>query len=436
MGPWRQCDGTIRGSESKATMRQLRTIVPFVLLAIALLVWGDAEQMHARPNPATALEIMTPGTKKVLMKENVMALAGRVIDPSVATVTLYRSISAVKMFRMKAETRQQFTDWIGQQIWTDDAVGASIRIVFRPRGGDSVAIADSWGFESLPTRQQFWQLDAGKKVLDQLNEMLEASITVSFTGWLTGDAILSTNGTGERWFNSMFYLSAGNNTAIIVAHRADKSVVEIDSVGAYYNIDNVADQPGEGFEKFTFHNTPTEAACRTCHKPKPYTARDACAPCHDGMWNQRYTHTPTKQRRCMACHDSTSPNFAIQKSLGSDADLCYTCHTKQKELWNADTMKRHAPVDGGTCVQCHTPHSSPTYQHTDAPINRICSSCHNDKPEFLHPIVGHPHRGVPEGGRKGIELSCAGCHNPHASVYDKLSRYGNEMEMCQGCHPK
>lgn len=415
--------------------RFAKALMRSAILVVLLFVGNPVSRTSARPMSDNLFDIIMPAVKKSVVKENTIALAGKVNDPSVATVTLYRSCGSSQNYRFRtAAQRVGFVAKFTEQ-WHDEMLGASVKVMSRKSNGDSVRIEKVWDFSELPTRQQFWATKTGKTILAQLDDEDTRQLEVQFSGWLTGSAILRP-GTGQTWFNSSLLLTEGDNRVIIVGQRADKSVVGTDSIHAYFYIDNIADQPPSGFQKYTFHATPAEAECRVCHAPKPFLARDACAPCHDGLWNQRFTHTPTRQRKCMECHDSTVPTFKIKKAMGTDADLCYTCHKKQKEAFGADSMKRHAPVDQGMCVQCHTPHSSPNVMHTLLPINKLCLSCHPNHDEYLHPVVNHPHHGVDEGVRPGRELSCAGCHEPHAIQYDKMLRYGQGMNGCVKCHPK
>lgn len=405
-----------------------RTLVVFVLLVLSV---GD--RTGARPNPETAFEIVTPSAKKCIIKEDALVISGRISSPAIKSVSIYKETSVRKGFGLNSiDLRKNFASRLGN-VWTDDLRAGTLVVTVKSFQGDTAAYTFEWDITTAPAFADLWKLDAGKKILQLANDNSTSLMGIAIRGWLRTDAIVS--GTSQRWFNAGVSLVLAENAFVIIARNDAGEVVSTDSVAAYYSVENFADNPGSDFQKFTFHATPAEVACRECHKPKPASARDACSPCHDLMWRQRFTHTPAKQRKCVACHDSTSETYKIQKSLGSDADMCYTCHTKQKEEWSADTMKRHGPVDGGSCLQCHTPHGSLNVMHTVAPINKMCSSCHDKHEEFQHPVVNHPHQGVPERARPGRELSCSGCHNPHATKYDKMLRYGSGLAGCIACHP-
>jgi predicted CXXCH cytochrome family protein len=415
--------------------RFAQIVLPFILGFVALVLLSTGMHTGARPNPEKALEVVMPAVAKSIVKENVIALAGRVNDASIQTIELYRSYEGFRQVVISSdEDRRSFPKHLAL-LWGDGVVGASIRVIAYRITRDSETVSASWDYGAPSTRAQFWASAEGKNVLELLNEGDVIGFNIWFTGRVRNETILATDA-GQMWFNASLPLEPGDNSIVIVARRADKSVAGVDSIRAFFNIDNIADKVGSGYEKYTFHGTPAETQCRPCHAPKPMLSRDACAPCHDGIWNQQFTHTPTRQRKCMACHDSTSSSFATIKSMGTDADMCYKCHTKQNAEWNADTMKRHAPVDGGTCVQCHTPHGSPNVMHTLTPINRLCKACHDKIPDRMHPVLNHPQEGVEDIMRPGRELACSGCHNPHASAAERLLRYGSRMNSCAKCHPK
>lgn len=404
------------------------------VLVIALSRGGISTLAASAQNPV--LQLVTPPSKKAIVKECVADIVGKINDPSVKSVELYKVITVVRTFSLQTiEYRRNFSPDMAT-FWKDDMVGSSLHLTAKTFQGDSSTADFSWDLGASPTLQTLWATDAGKQIAKIVNDPAMASVRISVNGWTRADAIISGAGS-DRWFNSSMQLGVGDNVIALSAHDQKGAVTAVDTVRIFYLVDNFADAAGAGYQKYVFHGSDVEPSCRTCHKLKSFASRDACTPCHDGLSNQRFTHMPTKRKQCMACHDSTSPTYKLQKALGSDAELCYTCHKRQRAEWGADSMKRHAPVDGGECLQCHSPHSTQNIFHTVMPINSMCKACHEKKDEFLHPVVGHPHANRPEGQlRPGRELSCAGCHDPHAARFDKMLRYGNGMDGCVACHPK
>jgi predicted CXXCH cytochrome family protein len=107
----------------------------------------------------------------------------------------------------------------------------------------------------------------------------------------------------------------------------------------------------------------------------------------------------------------------------------------------------HAPYLANKCVICHNPHASENPYRLDQPTWLLCVSCHPDQGDGRHVIAAyfwgtrhrrHPTHGVPDPSRKGHELTCASCHDPHASdapnfitKYDTMS-----FDLCMKCHMK
>jgi predicted CXXCH cytochrome family protein len=416
-----------------------RTLLPVLRYAIVGIAcmgmqWSGVVVQATTQTPG-AIQVVTPSRKKAVVHECVCAIAGTITDPSVQSVEMYATTQASHLFDLNtADKRKQFMESLGR-YWKPGVVAGTLSMIAPSTRGDSTIESFSWDLFAAPTAQTFWSTPAGKKLLHIINDPTNISVRLALTGWRRSDAVISTVA-DKHWFSATMYLDPGVNTVSLIARSLAGVTIDIDTVEAYYQIDFVADKPGEGFEKFTFHGTENETQCRTCHPVKPFASKEACTPCHIGYSNQRFTHTPSKRRQCMSCHDSTSTNFKTIKSLGSDADICYTCHTKNKEAWGAEGLHRHAPFEGGACLQCHSPHSTPNVYHTVAPINTLCASCHEKKEEFLHPVSGHPHTGVAEPLRPSRELTCASCHEPHVSPFAKMLRYGSGAQQCFACHPK
>lgn len=114
-------------------------------------------------------------------------------------------------------------------------------------------------------------------------------------------------------------------------------------------------------------------------------------------------HPPYKERNCDACHQKDQKG----KFVAEQPDLCYNCHdnfkTKYKSL--------HAPVEAGSCTECHSPHYSKNKKLLIRQGQDLCLYCHDKQDVFK--IETHKDIG---------ETSCTECHNPHGGEDNYLLR--------------
>jgi predicted CXXCH cytochrome family protein len=173
-------------------------------------------------------------------------------------------------------------------------------------------------------------------------------------------------------------------------------------------------------------------------KQKAAAVTSTCYSCHQAITSYAYVHGPVSVWSCLSCHDVDSmPVYAVKKP---DTEVCFRCHTEQRNNW---TMKKyiHGPVNMGKCAICHSPHASENPFNLFKPTWDLCVSCHADKKTGRHILVGYIHEGhptheVPDPLRVGKELSCASCHNSHASNFPKLWALNveSQFELCMKCH--
>jgi len=222
-----------------------------------------------------------------------------------------------------------------------------------------------------------------------------------------------------------------------------------------------------GFQKDYFHRQ-DRSQCAACHhvlEPaeadnrtidiETYAAEAAkikavvptestCYSCHRGITAYSFVHERNFVWRCLTCHDpQAEPRYAARYP---GPELCYKCHVEQKQK-RSGQKNYHAPYIADKCVICHNPHASENPYRLDQPIWLLCVSCHPDQGDGRHVIAAyfwgtrhrrHPTHGVPDPSRKGHELTCASCHDPHASdapnfitKYDTMS-----FDLCMKCHMK
>jgi predicted CXXCH cytochrome family protein len=176
-------------------------------------------------------------------------------------------------------------------------------------------------------------------------------------------------------------------------------------------------------------------------------AEKTCIDCHKKVIAKRNVHAAISQyarmeQGCPSCHDE--PHAKKKGTLSLIAvvpDLCFMCHDKTKFL----KSQVHSPVAGGDCLACHNPHASDIQQLLTQPLPFLCQNCHPDKTNGKHILGGyglgddHPIQGRIDPSRKGKELGCVSCHNPHSSgkknlfVNDEANRPAN---LCLICHIK
>ena len=127
-----------------------------------------------------------------------------------------------------------------------------------------------------------------------------------------------------------------------------------------------------------------------------------CTDCHDGF--RRFPHPETS---------TTKP--------------CASCHEEMAAMWREGM---HA-LDGAVeCRDCHGTHDVQGKEARSTPegikaIRDACAACHYAP-------------GIPESDPHVAAVSCAGCHEPHATLPSEDERASthvlNQARTCGGCH--
>lgn len=232
-----------------------------------------------------------------------------------------------------------------------------------------------------------------------------------------------------------------------------------------------------------FMHSPFEAkACDTCHQPAKdgkvvltaASTKELCATCHDEQVKKiesaKVPH-PGAQGDCTDCHSphaGKTPGFIHPDPVSA----CLTCHTDQAELQKKGHL--HQPAFEQSCAICHEPHGgeNPKLLRANSQ-SQLCLECHGPEtapaklekehlvaifggtvklPEnyfrkvpFLplkyglgHPTTRHPVQDVtnPATSKLVAAISCASCHQPHASAQPGLlvKDQANNMDFCKACH--
>lgn len=294
--------------------------------------------------------------------------------------------------------------------------------------------------------------------------LLNAAVSVSDE--FTGDIIVFVNGLKEKEITRgremkcfTVPIQPGINEISIVA-REGKIEIERRSFSVFRRSDLLREfsKPPREFRKVYFHESKWKQ-CSGCHVMEPTEAdkkpvitrapsgeasgkpASTCYSCHQAILSYSYVHGPVSVWACLSCHETDAvPCYSVKKP---ESKTCYTCHVEQQNEW---TSKKyiHGPVNTGQCSICHNPHASDYPSFLGERTWNLCVTCHVDMGSGRHVLAdayskkGHPTRDRPDPVRTGKELTCASCHNPHASDYPRLWAFGVEsiFELCKKCHEK
>ena len=170
-------------------------------------------------------------------------------------------------------------------------------------------------------------------------------------------------------------------------------------------------------------------------------AAETCLKCHAAFKKAKVVH-PAVEMGCGSCHEKPHANKkkADLSLTAKVPDLCFTCHDK-----SGFTKKTiHPPVKNGQCTYCHSPHSAYRERMLTQTVFKLCTGCHEKEASGRHvlasvgPFESHPLKQKSDPNRKGGELSCTSCHNPHSSNGPRLfiGDAADAKSLCLRCHEK
>ena len=239
-------------------------------------------------------------------------------------------------------------------------------------------------------------------------------------------------------------LSPGVNILKIVGFKDHKKVAEMEYRIFYRSsLSPTARTAPSEYTRYFFHTNDHEKICGSCHQldfnniedNPPSPRQSPCFICHSKMLtNYKFVHGPASVWSCTVCHAarSTSLELGVMKP---DEKICATCHEND---WK--TMKYiHGPTAAGSCTTCHNPHAADGRYFLRAKTLDLCSSCHEEPASIPHVALsfsgsgGHPVSMSPDPLNPGQDLTCASCHNPHATNFSTLLRNDRSL-LCQSCH--
>jgi predicted CXXCH cytochrome family protein len=248
-----------------------------------------------------------------------------------------------------------------------------------------------------------------------------------------------------------YYVCAGitlvpGPNRIRVEGLKDGTVVGEKEIDVFYRFD-LSDRfthVPSGYERYFFHIPENEKNCIICHQLGSIEdgnskGRSSCMPCHKNIIAYKYVHGPASVEACETCHRTKSKEgrYGVPEPYST---ICYQCHGDTMDSWNK-LANVHGPYALGNCTICHSPHGSDHPFFTRKQTTDLCLSCHEDKKSGAHVITsfngkGHPVRGKPDPLHPGRELTCASCHNPHASNYNHLlfKDQSDVVGFCRACH--
>ncbi|GAM08942.1 doubled CXXCH motif protein [Geobacter sp. OR-1] len=241
----------------------------------------------------------------------------------------------------------------------------------------------------------------------------------------------------------------GKNTLLVEGYIADNKVQSI-ATEIFYNPLGDRSLVPKDFRETSLHTTENEKVCAACHAMTSSNSKNTaqnpanspCATCHQRLVKVKYPHEPVANYSCAYCHVKTdNPRHGTSRR---DSALCFECHSDKAEEIKKNSFP-HGPVTAGYCEICHDPHGSEFTGFMRRPINEVCLSCHEKIGKEPHVLRNTSQKGHPLSGkkdispkRKGKELSCVSCHDPHGGVvrYFLQSRKEERMALCQFCHNK
>ncbi|MEN8147120.1 MAG: cytochrome c3 family protein [Campylobacterota bacterium] len=252
-------------------------------------------------------------------------------------------------------------------------------------------------------------------------------------------------------------LHLGENNLTISAYKGDAVIQQLHRrVFLTSKVHKEYRYPPDLYARSFFHTQSNEKVCTKCHDMSVNEVEGVafedistsnCYQCHMMITVKQHAHAPAVNWLCTSCHNGETGVFNdddanLSKYTVPDpiAPVCLKCHDKQEKLWKTKRFD-HEPADSGRCNKCHNSHASDSAFYLRKPTWELCTGCHKDKVEGRHIVKTfsrsmHPTHGVKDPSRKGKDLSCISCHNPHVSNAPFLLQSETVMGLCSRCHKK
>lgn len=181
------------------------------------------------------------------------------------------------------------------------------------------------------------------------------------------------------------------------------------------------------YPKYIFHSPDENKDCSGCHQNNPGSAdskegKSQCVGCHRNFSERRLLHTSMNNEDCFTCHNPETSQASSSTSKYSGTNPCYSCHTDKIKKFDQEYV--HGPVAGGSCAVCHDPHGSQYEKSLVKTIEILCYTCH----EFSRDQKELPVQHIPF-----MKGNCTSCHNPHAASGKWVLSKSSEL-LCAQCH--
>ena len=386
------------------------------------------------------LSITFPSSKNQIISHPVASINGIFNAKSVSTLQLLQSYQArISIDVFAKEGKERFTVLL-RSIFPDDVFVASLNIKTSWAGGIEQKKEYSVGLSEEMDIKKFWSSKIFQELLATINQSKIFYVEILFTGWKRENINVHAKQFAIRYgekFSFSVPLSLGKNIFYIRGFDKKGILTASDSVKFYRYSEIAGHTTPDGFAKEEFHIPSNENKCTPCHQTtsknlsKDASVEKECAPCHAPLSRLPYFHAPAASWECLKCHDSNGEK-KFQLNADYSAKICFDCHSdKQDDISNKASV--HGVVE--QCNMCHDAHGADNDMLLVAPVNTICLTCHDDIAQKPHPVVNHPIEGRPDPFRKGKEMSCVTCHNPHTSEHPQLL-ISPRMSLCQDCHKK
>lgn len=180
-------------------------------------------------------------------------------------------------------------------------------------------------------------------------------------------------------------------------------------------------------------HAPATDDCETCHqstgnkhprvKEKGFTLAektpDLCYMCHEQKNDKKQIHAPVEGGECTSCHSPHGAEYKYMLAESESSKLCLECH----DIDLSENTNIHAPIELDGCLSCHDAHQSDNSFLLVEDKSKICATCHDNieaekQAEFLH---------------APFDDDCSNCHNPHSSKESFLLN-SSTPDLCFTCH--
>jgi predicted CXXCH cytochrome family protein len=415
-------------------MRKIHTAL-FVSIALLCTAFTTFQE-----RPVTGFDVIYPNNPKVVRKDNTMnvvfqtdpSIVGRVIVYALFDTTFSLTLpSKVKRVQLASE----FSDSLPANL-----ILKSVRLIITPWHQRPDTSTDIFPFVARVKGKNFFSGDTTKNTNRSYHLKDAVYGTFHLTGWIPVNIVTVDGRTAYCRDNIVAVpvcLVPGLNLIPYEVYSTQNTLLAFDSISAFYATEIDGSAPPEGFETQTFHIDAKKQLCVKCHATgEGAGAALNCASCHAAMARQKAVHAPVAGGDCSGCHEEKAgKGYPVAYAPDAESETCFNCHDEVAKA--VKNQNPHAALMDGHCSKCHSPHGSPVTAQVRTRINDVCFTCHAEKAEGNHPIVFHPTGDKMELKNPNKELTCASCHNPHASENKKLLRFpGGPYSTCQKCHSK